>query len=149
MILSRSNWETDRGITYGIRAITEEEENIIARAIEKGEFIDLPWAKRYKVHANNIKVYGKFNINNKTHRETITKMNLAKSCDGMNMPAGFSYKDASVDYHPKVGIKYTMCVRNMHHFAYCYTVIGRPERIVIYTYTKINYKNYYKAYSKR
>lgn len=138
-ILYRSNWDNDSGITYAVRRINKEEEDIIKNAIEKGIRIDLPWCRELNLSVNDIKIYGDFNINSKTHRDVIKKMHLAGP-DGSYLPAGFSYKDGCVNSYPKVNYKYTICFRHMFYFAYCYTVIGRPERIAIYTYTKRQYK---------
>lgn len=136
-----SNWGDIKGYRVFIKPVTQEEVDIIAKAVKFDMPIDLDWAKIYKLTGRNIKACGEFNIKNKINRNYIEKLALINLDSEVFIYSGFKYSDACANFYKGRGFTYHNTWNNLKYFGFCYTLIGRPERICIYVVPYINYKN--------
>lgn len=128
-----------------LEGITEEQEKNIDNNktyVYKNFFND----EKYAIGLNNILFYGKIDVENEEDIRIIKKFNPITdflSDAPPILPVSFDYNSASSDWviddrHPNGYREIKICNDCIEWFKYCYTEIGRPERIIAFK-THIKY----------
>ena len=136
MILCRTEFpKSKRKAFVIIKPITEEEEN----EIDKSERIT--GSVSYKngsrtINGNDIYMYGKVDLNDESDVELINKFNLIDE-EGGHVYSHFDF-DKGVAETVNGRLHYYTTFNPLLWFKYCYCLIGKPERIIVYKDSKIN-----------
>lgn len=107
-----------------MRPITEEEEKHIDDN-KSIEFID------GRINGGHIISYGEINIDSEEDKNTIEKWNFVMEDWSSMIPSNYDY-DKGVGYTNERVIKYAPTIDAYKWFKYCYLLIGKPNRILIY-----------------
>ena len=107
-----------------MRPITEEEEKHIDDN-KSIEFVD------GRINGGHIISYGEININSEEDKNTIEKWNFVMEDWSSMIPANYDY-NKGIGYTNERVMKYTPTIDAYKWFKYCYLLIGKPNRILIY-----------------
>lgn len=107
-----------------MRPITEEEEKHIDD-YKSIEFVDS------RINGGHIISYGEINIDSKEDKDTIEKWNFVMDDCSSMIPSNYDY-DKGVGYIDDRVMKYAPTIDAYKWFKYCYLLIGKPDRILIY-----------------
>lgn len=107
-----------------MRPITEEEEKHIDDN-KSIEFVD------GRINGGHIISYGEININSEEDKNTIEKWNFVMEDWSSMIPSNYDY-DKGVGYTDERVMKYVPTIDAYKWFKYCYLLIGKPNRILIY-----------------
>lgn len=107
-----------------MRPITEEEEKHIDDN-KSIEFVD------GRINGGHIISYGEININSEEDKNTIEKWNFVMEDWSSMIPANYNY-DKGVGYTDERVMKYAPTIDAYKWFKYCYLLIGKPNRVLIY-----------------
>lgn len=107
-----------------MRPITEEEEKHIDDN-KSIEFVD------GRINGGHIISYGEINIDSEEDKNTIEKWNFVMEDWSSMIPAKYDY-DKGIGYTDERVMKYAPTINAYKWFKYCYLLIGKPNRILIY-----------------
>lgn len=125
MILSRIN---NKFITV-MEAITEEDEKRIDECIEKNKYIKFNKGDKI-IDEKSICTYGSIDVNNPDDIKIINKLGLIDEA-GATIHSNFNF-DAGTFTTIDRKAKFYTTWKPIDWFKYCYCLIGKPARIIVY-----------------
>ena len=129
IILCKRKERTVSYIVY-IKGITEKEEHTIDANKAKYKVCNYTTDDGKSVSGDDIYMYGEVNLNNKEDLELIDRFNLVSE-DGVWAYANFDYEKGTVTTKDGV-LQIKQIYDCLEWFKYCYCLIGKPERIIVY-----------------
>lgn len=132
MILCRSELIKGKPSSIVMEAISEAQENRIDNSSKY--FGEIRYERNDKViiPAKDIYLYGEVDFNNEEDIKNIERFNLIDKEDSGNwIYSNFNYEKGcytSIDGHAK-GYNTWDCIK---WFKYCYVLLGKPQRIIVY-----------------
>lgn len=89
----------------------------------------------FVVKRENIYCYGEIDLSNDEDIAAIERFNLINS-DGASIHSNFNYELGIATYNASENPKFYNTHDHILWYKYCYTIIGKPKRVIIYK-TKI------------
>lgn len=120
----------DKYFNVYIEKITEEQENNIDKAINKYGEIKYKINDKTIIGAKDIYLYGEININDDNDLDQIERYNLIDDKGGI-IYSNFDYEKGKVTIYDNI-IKCYNTWDVIDWFKFCYCLIGKPERIIVY-----------------
>lgn len=130
MILCRIKGVKDKCFNVYVEKITKEQEDNIDKAVNKYGEIKYKINDKILIGAKDIYLYGEININDNNDLNQIKKCNLIDD-NGGTIYSNFDYEKGKVTVYDNI-IRYYNTWNTINWFKFCYCLIGKPERIIIY-----------------
>lgn len=140
MVICRTNTIKGNKAVTVIEPLSEEQENEMERiSLYKGQ-IEYKPKDGVSILEKNIFLYGEIDLDNEEDIKLINKFNFIDECHSIENPnwiySGFDYNTATC-----VTINNKLCGHptwdNLTWFKYCYALIGKPKRIIVYKHPKM------------
>lgn len=130
MMLCRINCIKGKNIGVYMEAITEQEEKQIDSSVKRNGRLLFKHSSGKVVEGKDIYLYGEVDFNNDDDISQIEKFNLTDN-NGNYMYSNFDYDNGTFTTINRVVKSFPTwdCVK---WFMYCYCLIGKPQRIIVY-----------------
>ena len=132
-MLCRINCIKGKNIGVYMEAITEQEEKQIDSSVKRNGRLLFKHSNGKVVEGKDIYLYGEVDFNNNDDISQIEKFNLTDD-NGNYMYSNFDYDNGTFTTINHVAKSFPTwdCVK---WFMYCYCLIGKPQRIIVYRST--------------
>lgn len=130
MTLCRTDCVRGKNICVYMEAITEQEEKQIDSSVKRHGRLLFKHSNGNIVEGKDIYLYGKVDFDNDEDVSQIERFNLIDD-DGDYMYSNFDYDSGTFTTINRVAKSFPTwdCVK---WFMYCYCLIGKPQRIIVY-----------------
>lgn len=130
MTLCRIDCVRGKNIGVYMEAITEEQEKQIDSSVKRHNKLFFRHPNGTIIEGKDIYLYGEVNLNNEEDISQIERFNLIDD-DGSYMYSNFDYDSGTFTTINRV-VKFFPTWDCVKWFMYCYCLIGKPQRIIVY-----------------
>lgn len=131
MTLCRINDIKIKSITVIMEPITAEQEAHLDRTAEKEDTLKFYHPDGFVIDAKHIYLYGEVDFDNSEDIKNIERFNLINNEDGNFIHSNFDY-DKGIAVSTELKFKQYPTWNPILWFKYCYCIIGKPQRIIVY-----------------
>ena len=129
--LCRINDIKTKFITVIMESITEEQEAHLDRTAKKEGALKFYHPDGFVIEAKHIYLYGEVDFDNSEDIKNIERFNLINNEEGNFIHSNFDY-DKGIAISTELKFKEYPTWNPVLWFKYCYCIIGKPQRIIVY-----------------